>query len=209
MSGMSEDKQKLILVSSIALIIICIIFGFIYYKGPKLDVNELKSSLDLNPQASGSATVDPAVTQWRLYSNPQYQFSITVPDEWHQEDYTPAHPNGGTLLAFSPDPLPCNTCSYLRNGYFSIRIFNERSFPEYYAQYAQSIKKVGQDPTYREVVVGKKKGIAHANLVTIEHLGWILEFSLDRNDGKDTYSDSEIFQRVVSSFTSTDILFDN
>jgi hypothetical protein len=206
---MSEDKQKLILVSSIALIILCIIFGVIYYKGPKLNVQELKSSLDLDPSASKSASIDPAVTAWKVYANQQYQFTITVPDKWYIEDYAPAHPSGGTLLAFSPEPLPCNTCSYLHNGYFSIRIFNEKSYPEYYAQYAGRFKKLGKDPAYQEVMVGKLKGLAFNNLVTIEHKGWVLEFSLDRNDGKDNFADSEIFQRVVSSFSSTDFLFDN
>jgi hypothetical protein len=206
---MSEDKHKFILVASIALLILCIAVGAIYYRGPKINVDELKSSLDLNPKASGSASIDPIVTAWKVYSNPQYQFTITVPDSWNIVDYTRAHPNGGTLLAFSPDQLPCDTCSYLRNGYFSIRIFNQKTYPEYYAQFAQRPLKVGKDPAYREVMIGNKKGIAFANTVAIEDKGWVYEFALDRNDGKDSYMDSEIFQKVVLSFSSTDTLFDN
>jgi hypothetical protein len=130
-----------------------------------------------------------------------YNFTAEVPSDWNEEDYMPSYATGGTLIAFSPDPLPCNTCSYYYSGYFSIRIFSQTSDPESYALFTQKVQQLGKNPEYKEANLGNKKAVAFANTIATENQGWVYELSLDRDQGNTNIEESEIFQKVASSFT--------
>lgn len=204
-----NEKQHVVL--GIVLFIAAVFFlsGFLYYQNHSQDKNDQLSTFDVIPNEAGPGqpSPEPVVTSWKGYTNEQYHFTLEVPAEWHVEDYAPAYLSGGTLVAFSPDPLPCNTCSYFRNGYFSVRVFNQKSDPEHYALFTQRAQAIGKSKEYLPVQLGQAKGVAFPNGVAAEHQGWVYELTLDTNEGKMQISDSKIFQRAVSSFEFTNLLF--
>lgn len=195
-----SDAGRYIFISLVFLLIGVIIVGVIYAQKQKLD-STLPSVTKSSDSLSATPGPDPEITEWKAYTNAPYRFSLTVPAAWYSQDYQAMHPSGGTLIAFGPDPLPCSDCSYIRNGYLSLRIFNEKTDPEYYALYANRVKLLGRSKEYKEAVIGEKHGVATDTTVAVEQNGWVYEFTLDKNDGKAKIEDAAIFNRIVNSLT--------
>lgn len=150
---------------------------------------------------------DPRVETWRTYSNPTYNFSLEVPADWHEQEYPQASPNGGFIIAFSPNDLPCKTCTYFRNGFYSIRLFNQKSDPDYYKDFASRLANAGKSKELQGVQLGKYKGVISLNTVAFDHEDWVYELSLDAKDGTLSVNDSKIFQHAVTTFRFNELLF--
>lgn len=167
-----------------------------------------QSSLDVIASPTSTPTGvslgdEPDITEWKAYTNEKYSFSIDVPLGWNSEDYSAFFNNGSTLIAFSPTQLPCATCSYVHDGFFSIRIYNKQTEPLLYTTYEQNFKKSENSKEYQRITVDGKPGFIFANTATVTTKEWIYEFSLDKNNGTEKVLDSKIFQRAVSSLRST------
>jgi hypothetical protein len=183
-----------------------IVVGVLYAQKQKLD-STLPTIATTANSLSATPGPDPQIATWKVYTNPLYRFSLNIPADWYIQDYQAMHPSGGTMIAMGPEPLPCGDCSYIRNGYLSLRIFNEKTDPEYYALYANRVKLLGRAKEYKQAVIGDKTGIATATTIALEQNGWVYEFTLDKNDGKANIDDSEIFRKIVNSLTfSQDLL---
>lgn len=167
-----------------------------------------QSSLVLSPTPTPPNAPEPEVTSWKTYNNDKYNFALDMPADWHVQDYSAFFNNKGTLIAFSPNPLPCETCSYLHDGYFSIRIYNQQTDPQLYDTFQQNVAKVGHDATYRQVTIGSKPALLFGNTVAVANQGWVYEFSLDKDNGNADIMKAAIFQRSLTSFVFTG-LFDN
>ena len=183
----------------------------IYYLMPTKKSVETISTFSLSPTSppAQKTPTEPLVEKWQVYANEQFNFSLQIPDKWHVQDYAKIYPNGGTLIAFSPDPLPCDTCTYFRNGYFSLRLFNEKSSPESYILYTQRMKAVGKNKEYQGVKIKEATGVMSANLLAFEHEGWVYEFSLDYNNGSMRIIDSSLMQKIILSISYTGLKFTN
>lgn len=150
---------------------------------------------------------DPEVVSWRTYSNPTYSFSLEVPSDWREQEYPQASPNGGLIVAFSPNELPCKTCTYFRNGFYSIRLFNQKSDPDYYKDFTSRLTNADKSKDFQAVQLGKYKGVISANTIAFDHSDWVYELSLDAKDGTLSVNDSKIFQHVVTSFRFNELIF--
>lgn len=150
---------------------------------------------------------EPDVESWRTYNNSLYNFTVNVPDNWKEQEYSSSQPNGGFVVAFSPDELPCKTCTYFRNGFYSIKLFNQKSDPDYYKDFATRLANVGKSKDLQGVFLGKYKGVISGNSIAFDHSDWVYELSLDVKDGTLGINDSKIFQKVISSFHFSELLF--
>lgn len=186
------------------------IVGMLFYYHPQ-DATPPVSSIVLSPSPVTSGTqekpVDPTVESWKPYDNATYLFTINIPDGWNFQDYKDNFPKGGTLLAFSPDTLPCSTCSYVHDGFFSIKIYNNEVDPTSYANFQSKIKNVGKDPQTLGVYVDQKVGVLIGNTISVENQGWVYEISYDVENGEAKPFDSKLFQQIMSSFRFTGLQF--
>ena len=148
-------------------------------------------------------TFDQEVTAWTPYENNTYFISFDFPAGWHAQDYSSFYNTGGSLVAFSPGELPCGTCSYLNNGYFSLRVYNAQTDPNFYTLYLNKTKKVEEDRNYKKVSIDSKVGILFGNTVSIENEGWVFDLTLDKNNGNDAIENSPVMKHVISSFKFT------
>lgn len=204
---MNNDRQYLLLFI-LPVIVVSIFIAFFAFRQQN-DALKPLSTLDVNPSDSTSEgiTVDPVVKGWRTYAHTQYSFSLEVPMDWNEQEYLPLQPTGGTLIAFSQDTLPCKTCSYFRDGFFSVKVYSEKSDPDFYRDFMQRSQSVGKREGYQGVVLGGKNGVLFGNVAAVENQGWVYEISLDTNDGNGKIIDSQIMQKVLSSLSFTHLLF--
>jgi len=166
------------------------------------------STLDLNPVTPHPTTYDePVVDSWRIYNNDAYNFTINVPTQWSEQTYPNFQPDGGIFIAFSPDKLPCATCTYVHDGYLSIRVYNQKTNAQIYADYLQRIHNVGKMKEYQQVKLPVGTGVLFGNTIAVEHHGWIYEFSLDAQKGNADFTKAKLFQKIVLSLAFTDLSF--
>jgi len=185
-------------------------FGLLYF--PRHDEVKFQSTFDVNgtsPTPQRTPTPEALILQWDLYENNDYRFSLEYPKDWYKVDYAPFFQNNGTLIAFSPSPLPCQTCSYLKDGYISLKIYNQKTAPKDYADYKTRLEGVKQSKDYIAIQLNGRPGVLYGNLAAVEDNGWVYEFSLDKNKGTNTENplNSKIFTHVLTSFKFTDLQF--
>ncbi len=202
------EKRQIQLLISLIVVGLLVILSIIFYpqQVARKDVPQV-STYSLSPTQGISPTPEAEITEWKSYSNDTYHFSITVPEKWYIQDYAGATVNGGTLIAFSPDKLPCPTCTYFFNGYFSIKIYNQKTDPGFYALFKERMNASSKDKNYQAIALNKDKGVIASNTLALEHEGWIYEFSLDIDQGKKKISDSKVIQKVISSISFTNLFF--
>lgn len=189
--------------------VVLIAVGMLILHKPSNIQPESTYSLDQKKPAAQKGFSDPLVDSYRTYSNQTYNFTIDVPATWHEQEYPSPQPNGGFMVAFGPDDLPCKTCTYFRNGFFSIRLFNQKSDPDYYKDFQVRLQNAGKAKDSQAVQLGKYKGVISGNTVAFDHLDWVYELSLDANDGNLGVNDSKIFQRAITSFHFIELIFNN
>ncbi len=165
-------------------------------------------SIEATPKVAGQFT-DPPVDSWRTYASQTYNFTVDVPSTWREQEYPSPQPNGGFMVAFSPDELPCKTCTYFRNGFFSIRLYNQKSDPDYFKDFATRLANAGKTKDLQGVQLGKYKGVISGNTIAFDHSDWVYEISLDVKDGTLGVNDSKLFQKAVTSFHFSELLFNN
>ncbi len=203
--SMNNKSQYTALLALLGIIIVLGVVGLLVYQ--KSVTYQPQSTLNLGPTtAPKKASAEPPVDTWKTYNNDKYNFAIGAPDTWQQQEYDQ---NGGMLVAFGPNSLPCVTCSYLKNGYFSVKIFNQKSDPDYYKAFQAKMSNIGKTKDYQGITLGKDKGVMTSNTIDIEDRTWVYELSLDANGGNEKISDSKIFQKAMSSFKFTGLIFDN
>lgn len=185
-----------------------IVAGVILYQY-KGDGVKPESTFDLSSTrvASSSASQEPDVTSWKNYNNDQYNFTFDFPAGWHQQEYDQPELKGGLFVAFSPDSLPCKTCTYFRSGYFSVKVYNQKTDSESYTAFQQRMANGGKSVDYQLVSLGKAKGVIFANTIAIANQDFVYELSLDTNGGNTKVADSKIFQKVLSTFKFTGLSF--
>lgn len=197
-------KHILIFIITILSIVLTLLLGLIVLKTGVLPQIHLPRPSGITKESSSMPESE--IESWTVYGNGRYEFTVEVPAKWNMQDYSAFHSNFGTVIAFSPKPLPCETCSYLNDGYFSIRIYNNQSDSGLYEIYAQKVKDVEEGiEYYRKIEMGGKPGISSDNSSIVENQGWVYELNLDKNNGTGKISESKILQRVFSSFKFTNI----
>lgn len=158
-----------------------------------------------NPPSVTTSITDPEVTSWQPYENTTYNFSFEVPAGWNKQDYSSFYNNGGAVIAFSPEELPCSTCSYLNNGYFSISIYNEKTDPELYKLFVEKVQKANNGAAYKRITLDGQTGLVSGNSVSVQNNGWVYEITLDKNEGKDAIEDSPIMKHILTTFKFTSL----
>lgn len=208
---MSEKQQQigvLLLVGFIILFFVAIFASS--FKTTNTVQAPAASSLDLNPTKSSQPVPthheDP-IFNWEQYTNDEYHFLTQIPEGWKKQIYPQPDQKKGLLIAFSPDPLPCESCSYYQDGYFSIKIYNEKTNKEDYANYLQRVAGIGKTNEVQQILVDGQKAIFSGNSITVEHTGWIYELNFDKDKGTAKVTDSPIFLKFLSSFKFTDLIF--
>jgi len=197
---MSESGGRIVVVSLTLIIIVVILVAVFSAQKQKLDTT-LPGVPTPTDSLLSSTGPEPEIAEWKKFTNEQYHFSITYPEKWYVQDFQELHPAGGTLIAFGPDELPCGNCSYNRNGYLSLKVYNEKTDPELYAFYTMRVKAIGKSKDYRQVSFNNLQGVATDTTVTLEHNGWVYEFTLDKNNGSAKVDTAPIFQKIVSSLS--------
>jgi hypothetical protein len=195
-----------------ALVVLALFFfiagsGILFYR--QMSTFKPKSALTLSPTQVPPVQVvaEQEIDSWRTYGNDTYHFTMNVPADWKQQDYSIHTAAGGIFVVFSPDDLPCGTCSYFNDGYFSIRVYNAKSYPDYYATFQARVKNIGSSAEYQKIDMAGEPGVLYANTLATEHQGWVYELSLDKDKGTAKAQDSKIFAKVFSSFAFTDLIF--
>ena len=202
---MSEENRSATLFILIVVALFLFFLGIIFFLSQGKDALSQLSTFNVEPTQKQTPSGEPEVTSWRVYAHPTYNFTVEMPEGWNVQDYAAAYGNNGTRVAFSPDPLPCETCSYFYSGHFSIRVFNHQTDPESYAMFAQRVNAIGKNPAYKEALLGTTKAVAFANTITTEQQGWVYELSLDKDQGAKDIMTSKIMQKVASSFAFTNL----
>lgn len=185
------------------------IAGMIVYH--KDDAIATPSMLVLSPTPTIPVTPtpqdEPLVLTWTSYHNDKYNFTLNTPDGWHQQEYK--LDSGVFLVAFSPDQLPCPTCTYNHNGYFSIKIYTNQTDPLAYKDFTTRMQNVGKSNDFLAIRLDGKPGVLFANTIAAENNGLVYELALDTHDGKDTIQNSKLFQKAANSFVFTNLIFTN
>ena len=175
---------------------------------PGKQENVFQSNLVLSPMISPTTPAsEPVITSWKTYSNDTYNFTIWYPDGWNQQDYSSFYQNGGTLIAFSPDSLPCPTCSYVKNGFYSIRIYNSNTDPEPYSEFTKRMQLIGKNKDYFAAKMDGASGVYSGKTIAVENKGWVYEVTLDKDLGQEKAFDSKIFKQSAESLKFTNLIF--
>lgn len=204
---MKSDQKVNILIAVLLFILLLIVGIIINTFLPKQKAPEVVSSFQLSPAPKISPTSEPEISSYRTYNNEQYLFSISVPDGWNIQDYSKAHPQGGTVVAFSPQQLPCDSCTYFQNGYFSIKIYNQKTYPEQYALFLQKMNSIGKKEGFKGIVLGKEKAVLFQEGAAVANHGWVYEFILDNKNYKNA-TDSKVFLMALTSLAFTGLEFE-
>ena len=159
------------------------------------------------PQTTPTKTEEPVITDWTTYTNDKLNFTLTVPDGWNQQTYK--GPYGATIIGFGPNKLPCADCTYVHDGFFSIKIFNQTTDTQAYEDFTDRQKAASQDPKYQAIQIQGKPGLMYGNIVDIPNNNLVYELSLDTDNGNDTVMSSKIFQKVAGSLQFTNLVFTN
>lgn len=203
-------KYGLISVLLLLGVVAAVIVGVIYF--PRQDQVEFKSTYDPNgavPTVAVSPTPEQLIFQWDPYDNSEYNFSLEYPSGWQEVDYKAVYKNGGTLIAFSPTALPCPTCSYIKDGYFSLKIYNAKTSPQDYTEFQKRVAGMKQSKEYLGIQLDGAPGVFYGKLATVENNGWVYEFSLDKDRGTSTDNplESKIFLHALTTFKFTNLQF--
>jgi hypothetical protein len=173
---------------------------------------QFQSGYELTPTQAVSKLpaqkiVEPDVSVWEIYNNDNLQFKISYPKDWHQQEYKVDPPYGGKIVAFSPNNLPCSSCSYVRNGYFSIRVFDQTDAPGDYNLFLQRLQSNGGEG-FKKINFGGGIGILTSNTISVEHENKVFEMSLDNlNKNNMQVLDSKLFQKFALSLAFTNLQF--
>lgn len=204
---MNDKKYFLIIMGVLLLVAGFIVYGVMSSQTASLPKPVSQLVLSPSPFQSPTPAPEPVVSSWRTYSNEQYNFTLEVPEGWVEQDYARNYPNGGTVVAFSPDSLPCATCTYVSEGYFSVRVYNQKTQPDQYEAFIERIKKIGKDPNYKQVALDRKPGVYSGRTISIENERWVYELSVDKPNIEAL--ESYIFQRAATTFKFTFLLFND
>jgi hypothetical protein len=205
-----SNKKKYLLLSLPVLLLFLIIIS-LSTKSSKNTHAEFTSTFDPNPPSpSVILPTEPATEaipySWEDYDNEKFSFKLTYPSEWYKKEYK-RNPKGGIFVAFSPNPLPCEDCSYINSAFFSVKIYSQQTDPESYTAFAQRIKAIGKVEGYNKARLGGVDGVYYKNIFSVENRGWVYELTLEKDLGNPGVDDSQIFKKVLSSFQFTYLIF--
>ena len=186
-------------------VIFFVIIGFFVYHQNQPTLVTSSLVLTPSPAVSPSPTTPPQVDSWHTYTNSTYNFTIDAPTGWNQQEFTPA--TGNFIVAFSPNTLPCATCTYVHDGYFSVIVYTQQTDPQRYKAYTQNMQNAGKDKNIIPVTLEGIHGILVGNEISIPNHGYIYELSLDTNDGNDSALKSDIFKHAANTFHFTYLIF--
>ncbi len=189
------------------LILIVIVTGIAFMFYHQSEPLATPSQLVLSPTQSVSPTsaADPVVISWTTYNNDKYNFTIDKPSDWNQQEYT--LPSGGFLIAFSPNTLPCATCSYVHNGFYSVKVFNQQTDADAYKNYTTAMQNIGKSAGYQKAQLDNHIGVLFGNAVSVENNGWVYQVTLDANNGNQNAEDSKLFVKAATSMKFTNLIF--
>lgn len=203
-----QNQQISVWIAIILCIFGVLFLGFMFYSPKNSDKSTVSTySWSSSPALSQIPTGEPEVDSWVPFTNDTYLFSMNVPEGWKSQDFQASHPKGGTLIAFSPNDLPCDTCTYIHDGYFSLKIYNAKTDPQAYADFQTKMKNVGKNPEIQGVYIDQKVAELSGSSVAVENQGWVYEFTLDANPENKKLLETKIFQKWVTSFRFTGLIF--
>ena len=178
----------------------------IYYpKQPEVLPSTFSLTPSPSPVTSPTASAEPVVTSWTTYTNNDYNFTISIPDGWNQQEYK--LPSGVFIVAFSPNALPCSTCTYVHEGYFSVKIFNQKTDQQAYTTFTTSLQNIGKVKGYQQAQLNNVKGVLYGNTVEVENHNLVYQVTLDANNGSMDVLSSQLFQKFASSLEFTYLIF--
>lgn len=183
-----------------------IIVGAIYYRSDTTYNIPSTFSLSPTPIPSPTKALEPFVGTWATYNNDKYNFTIDYPSNWIQQEYDQ---QSGFRIAFSPNTLPCKDCTYVHEGYYSVRVYNQKTDSLSYTDFTTRMKNAGKSKDYLLIRIDDKSAVLFANTVALENNGWVYEISLDTNNGNENVIDSKLFQKAATSLKFTYLLFNN
>ena len=186
------------------IIVVGIVLFFSQQKTESVPLSSFSLS-PTTPQATPSFSSEPVVTTWQTYENAPHEFRIQYPSGWQTQEY-PSQ-TGSMRIAFSPDQLPCGTCSYNQNGYFSILIYNTDTDPLLYSTFMERMGKVGKVAGYIPITILDSQGVFSENSAAFEYKGWVYDFVFDAHKSTLHPAESKIFQKALSSFEPTGLIF--
>ena len=195
------------LISLFIVIMLLFVGGFFLYHQNTPTPVASTFVLTPSPIATPTKPPEPVVTTWTTYKNDKYNFTINYPDGWNQQEFT--LPSGGFLVAFSPTSLPCATCTYVHEGYYSVKVYNQTTDPKTYADYAAAKQTLGKSKDVIAIHMGGIQGILYGNTAAVENHNWIYAVTLDSNNGTDNALSSQLFQKAASSLQFTYLIFSN
>lgn len=206
---MVQNKYRHAIITSIIVIVFLLILIAVFFSPNTKKNTSPQSTFELNPSVAVSPTREPEpfVTSWRNYSNDKYNFAIDVPSDWHEQEIEVPGTEGGLLVAFSPNDLPCKTCSYVYDGFYSIKIYNQQTDPQSYAAFIDRANSVGKKEGYQAINLDGIKGVWFQNTLSAQNHGWVYELSLDKDQGQANITESLIFKKALNSFRFTYLLF--
>ena len=199
-------NQNTTIISIIFLLVVMGAVGFFVYHQPVSQ--PLPSTFSLSPTPSPKPTTpsEPMVTSWTTYTNNDFNFTMSIPDGWKQQEYK--LPSGVFIVAFSPnDSLPCATCTYLHDGYMSVKIFTKTNDPQAYETFSKAVESIGKVKGYLPAQIDSVQGVLYANTVEIPNHGMVYQITLDENNGSMNVTSSQIFQKAASSLQFTYLIF--
>lgn len=198
-------NQNTTLISVIFFLVIAVVAGFFVYHQPASQ--PLPSTFSLSPTPSAQPTIpsEPVVTSWTTYTNNDYNFTMSIPDGWQQQEYK--LPSGVFIVAFSPTQLPCATCTYVHEGYMSVKVFSQTTDPQAYKTFTESLQSIGKVKGYIPAQLNNIRGVLYGNTVEVENHNLVYQVTLDENNGTMDVLSSQTFQKAASSLQFTYLIF--
>lgn len=199
---MEKQNQIILYVFVIASVLLV---GFMLYHKSSPTPPPSTFVLTPSPILTPTKTPEPVITSWTTYKNDKYNFTIAFPDGWKQQEFT--LPTGGFLVAFSPNALPCSSCTYIHEGYYSVKVYNQSTDPKLFADYSAAKQSLGKSKDVLPIHMGGLSGILYGNSAVVENHNWIYAVTLDNNNGTDSPLSSQLFQKAASSLQFTYLIF--
>lgn len=201
------EKQAQIILYTFVIGAMLLVGFMLYHKSSPPPPTASTFVLTPSPILTPTKPPEPMVTSWTTYKNDKYNFTINVPEGWNQQEFP--LPIGGFLVAFSPNALPCATCTYVHEGYYSVKVYNQTTDPKAYTDYTAAKQTLGKSKDVIPIHMGGLSGILYGNTAVVENHNWIYAVTLDNDNGTDSALSSQLFQKAASSLQFTYLIFSN
>ncbi len=187
LNAVTKVPKTLVLVLLVVVILTSAIVAIMSYKN-----NQSTSAKYTN--------INPSI-KWRDYSNKQFSFVISIPNEWKVKEY-PYMYVGDPLVSitFGQYDLPDSWGSMMglpddKKPYFHISIFPVTD-KDNYELFQKRMNKIGSSPYFKMSTLGGIKGVDSWLSVSVEKDGYVYDMNFSDPNNRN----SELTRQVISSF---------